>query len=98
MILEVAILNVRPEQAADFEQAMRTARPLIAAAPGFQSIELRPCIETPERYLLLVMWDKLEDHTVGFRQSDRYERWRALLHGFYDPFPVVEHYEPSLLS
>ena len=92
MILEVAILNIRPGQSAAFEQAMTTARPLIAATPGFQSIELRPCIETPGRYLLLVTWDKLEDHTVGFRQSSRYQQWRELLHGFYDPFPTVEHY------
>lgn len=92
MILEVAILNIRSGQSAAFEQAMTTARPLIAATPGFQSIELRPCIETPGRYLLLVTWDKLEDHTVGFRQSSRYRQWRELLHGFYDPFPTVEHY------
>jgi heme-degrading monooxygenase HmoA len=75
---------------------MTTARPLIAATPGFQSIELRPCVETPDRYLLLVAWDKLEDHIIGFRQSSRYEQWRALLHGFYDPFPTVEHYSPPI--
>lgn len=98
MILEVAILTVRPGQGAAFEQAMTSARPLIAATPGFRSIELRPCVETPGRYLLLVTWDTLEDHTVGFRQSARYEQWRALLHGFYDPFPIVEHYEQPLLS
>jgi heme-degrading monooxygenase HmoA len=97
MILEVAILNITPGQNAAFERAMSTARPLIAATPGFQSIELRSCIEAPGRYLLLVAWDNLEDHTVGFRQSSRYQQWRELLHGFYDPFPVVEHYEPSLL-
>ena len=98
MILEMAILDIRPGQSAAFEQAMATAQPLIAATPGFQSIELRPSIETRGRYLLLVTWDKLEDHTVGFRQSSRYQQWRALLHGFYDPFPVVEHYDEALLS
>jgi heme-degrading monooxygenase HmoA len=98
MILEVAILNIRPGQGAAFEQAMASARPLIAATPGFRGIELRSCIDTPGRYLLLVTWDKLEDHTVGFRQSSRYQQWRELLHGFYDPFPVVEHYEPPLVS
>jgi heme-degrading monooxygenase HmoA len=96
MILEIAILNIRSGQNAAFEHAMTAARPFIAATPGFQSIELRPCIETPERYLLLVMWDKLEDHTVGFRQSSRYQQWRELLHGFYDPFPTVEHYSPPI--
>jgi heme-degrading monooxygenase HmoA len=96
MILEVAILDVRPTREAAFEAAVATARPLIAATPGFCAIEIRRCIETPGRYLLLVTWEKLEDHTVGFRQSDRYEEWRALLHPFYDPFPRVEHYADAL--
>lgn len=93
MILELAILNVRPGQQSAFEQAMAGARPLIAATPGFRGIEVRPCVEAPgRRYALLVWWDTLEDHTVGFRQSDRYQAWRAALHHFYDPFPVVEHF------
>lgn len=96
MILEVAMLTIRPGQSAAFERAMAAARPLIAATPGFQSLELRSSIETPDRYLLLVTWGKLEDHTIGFRQSSRYEQWRALLHGFYDPFPTVEHYSPPI--
>jgi heme-degrading monooxygenase HmoA len=96
MILEVAILNIRPGQNGAFERAMTAARPLIAATPGFHGIELRRCVETQEQYLLLVTWEKLEDHTIGFRQSRRYQEWRALLHGFYDPFPTVEHYEHPL--
>jgi heme-degrading monooxygenase HmoA len=96
MILEVAVLNVRPGQEAAFETAMRKARPLIEATPGFASINLHRCIETPNRYLLLVSWQALEDHTVGFRQSDRYQKWRDLLHHFYDPFPTVEHYSEAL--
>jgi heme-degrading monooxygenase HmoA len=100
MILEVALLNVRLGQEAAFETAMRDARPLIAATPGFLSIEIRRCVETPNRYLLQVSWETLEDHTIGFRQSDRYQQWRTLLHHFYDPFPTVEHYQevPSLSS
>ncbi len=96
MILETAILNVKPGRGAAFAAAMRDARPLIAATPGFQRIEVRACVETPDRYLLLVWWETLEAHTVGFRQSERYARWRALLHDFYDPFPQVEHYGPAL--
>jgi heme-degrading monooxygenase HmoA len=98
MILEVAVLNVRQGQEAAFESAMRNARPLIEATPGFVSINVHRCVETPNRYILLVSWKTLEDHTVGFRQSDRYSRWRDLLHHFYDPFPTVEHYTevPSL--
>lgn len=72
---------------------MRTARPLIAATPGFGGMNVHRCIETPNRYLLLVQWEKLEDHTIGFRQSNRYSKWREMLHHFYDPFPTVEHYE-----
>jgi len=96
MILEIAILDVRPGQEAAFETAMQTARPLIAATPGFGSINVRRCIETPNRYLLLVTWRALEDHTVGFRQSDRYQQWRDLLHHFYEPMPNVEHYGATL--
>ncbi|MCC7047317.1 MAG: antibiotic biosynthesis monooxygenase [Alphaproteobacteria bacterium] len=92
MILEAAVLNVTQGHSAAFERAMAEARPLIAATPGFKGIEVRPCVETPGRYLLLVWWEKLEDHTVGFRQSDRYPEWRQRLHHFYDPFPLVEHY------
>lgn len=92
MILESAILDVKPGQAEAFEAAMGKARPLIAATPGFISIAVRRCIETPGRYLLLVEWETLEAHTVGFRQSARYQEWRALLHHFYAPFPTVEHY------
>ncbi|MBX3520749.1 MAG: antibiotic biosynthesis monooxygenase [Xanthobacteraceae bacterium] len=98
MILEAAVLNVKPGQEGVFERAMRAAKPLIAATPGFIGIEVRRCLERPNAYLLLVRWEKLEDHTVGFRQSGRYQKWREALHHFYEPFPVVEHYEESFLG
>jgi len=98
MILEVAILNVRTGSSDAFETAFREPSPIIAAIPGYISHEVRPCIETPNRYLLLVQWRQLEDHTIGFRQSEGYERRRALLHHFYDPFPTVEHYDAPVLS
>lgn len=97
MILEVAVLSVKPGQGAAFEAAMAKARPLIAATPGFRSIAVRRCIETPDRYLLLVEWERLEDHTEGFRGSPRYQEWKALLHHFYEPFPLVEHYGASIV-
>lgn len=96
MILEVAILDVREGQSAAFEAAFAEARALIAAAEGHQRHELRRCIERPGRYLLLVWWRDLESHTRGFRGSVAYQRWSQLLHPFYDPFPVVEHYEAAL--
>ena len=92
MILEHAILNVAPERTAEYERSLAEALPLIAATPGFVGLEVRPCLECPGRYLLLVSWESVEAHEVGFRRSDRYQRWRAALHDFYDPFPVVEHY------
>lgn len=92
MILEVAILNVIAGREVEFEQAFAEAQQIIAAMPGYRSHDLKRCIETPSRYLLLVTWERLEDHTEGFRGSPRYQEWKARLHHFYDPFPEVEHY------
>jgi heme-degrading monooxygenase HmoA len=93
MVLEHASLDVIPGAEADFERAFRDATPIISSMPGFRSLRLERCIERASRYLLLVEWDRLEDHTEGFRGSAQYEEWRKLLHHFYDPFPIVEHYE-----
>lgn len=94
MILEVAVLNVRPGEEPAFEAAFEQARPIIAAANGYLSHRLQRCVETRNRYILLVDWETLEDHTVGFRGSAAYQEWKRLLHRFYDPFPTVEHYAP----
>lgn len=96
MILEVAILNVKPQQEADFEHRFGLASRIIASMKGYRRHELRRCLEIANQYLLLVEWDTLEDHTVGFRGSDQYQEWRRLLHHFYDPFPTVEHYEAGI--
>jgi len=93
VILEVAILDVKPGLSQEFETAFKSASAIIASMPGYTSHELQRCIETANRYILLVHWQRLEDHTVGFRQSPQYQEWRRLLHHFYDPFPIVEHYE-----
>jgi len=92
MILEVAILDVRPQQSSEFESAFRVAAPIISSMPGYERHELRRCIEDPNRYLLLVWWGDLESHTIGFRGSPKYQRWKQLLHHFYEPMPRVEHY------
>ncbi len=96
MIIEHALLQVRPGEEASFEVAMAKAKPLIAASSGFQGIEVRPAAERPGLYLLLVRWDSIADHRDGFRRSDRYEQWRALLHSFYDPMPSVDYFEDPL--
>lgn len=95
-ILELALLDVRGKQTDAFVTALSEALPLIRRQPGCRSAELRPCMENAQRFLLLVHWNSIADHEQGFRRSDDYKRWRALLHGFYEPFPVVEHYGPSL--
>jgi len=93
MILEHALLDVVPGQESAFDDAFAQAKTIIASMPGFRSLRLSRCIEEQSRYLLLVEWDRLEDHTEGFRGSTEYEQWRALLHHFYEPFPTVAHYE-----
>jgi heme-degrading monooxygenase HmoA len=93
MVLEVAVLDVKPEMVRNFEAAFREASQYIAATPGYASHELQRCVEDENRYLLLAQWETLEAHTEGFRGSDRYEEWRRLLHHFYEPFPTVQHYQ-----
>jgi heme-degrading monooxygenase HmoA len=94
VITEHALLSVRPGREADFEAAFADARAVIASMQGFRGLTLSRCLERDTVYLLLVAWEELEDHTVGFRGSAEYEEWRRLLHHFYDPFPVVEHFAP----
>lgn len=92
MILEVAMLDVRPGQEDAFEDAFAEASSIISSMQGYLEHELQRCIERPSSYVLLVKWETLEDHTEGFRGSPEYQRWKALLHHFYDPFPTVEHF------
>lgn len=93
-ILEHVILPVIPARAADFELAFDEAKHIIERMPGFEHLTLARGIENPATYLLLVGWRAIEDHDPGFRGSPEYQQWRALLHHFYDPFPVVEHFTP----
>ena len=93
MITEHAVLEVIAGRETEFVEAMERAKALIASSPGFQSLRVERCVERPGCFLLLVEWERLEDHTEGFRGSPAYEEWRAALHHFYDPFPNVEHFE-----
>jgi heme-degrading monooxygenase HmoA len=93
VITEHALLPVRVGQEDQFIEAMDRAKSIIAASPGFISLRVSRCVENPSTFLLLVEWDSLEAHTEGFRGSDAYQEWRSMLHHFYDPFPVVEHFE-----
>jgi heme-degrading monooxygenase HmoA len=93
MITEHALLGVIPGKEDEFLETMGRAKAIIAASPGFVSLSVERCLERPSTFLLLVHWETLEAHTEGFRGSDAYQEWRGLLHHFYDPFPVVEHFE-----
>lgn len=92
MILEVAQLQVKPGMMNDFESSFRQASKIISQMPGYIAHELHKCVETADKYILLVKWNSITDHEIGFRKSPQYEEWKALLHHYYDPFPTVEHY------
>ena len=93
MILEVAILYVKEGQEKDFEKDFAIAGQYISAIKGYVKHSLRKCVEENNKYILLVDWLTLEDHIIGFRTSPEYLEWKSLLHHYYNPFPIVEHYE-----
>lgn len=92
MILEAAMLQVKSGLSAEFEHSFKEASGLISSIDGYLGHELQKCLEDDHKYLLLVKWGKLADHTIGFRESAQYQEWKALLHHYYSPFPVVEHF------
>ena len=94
MVLEHALIAVRPGTSESFEAALREARPVIAGAQGFRSLQAHRGVESPDQYLLLIGWETLEDHVIGFRQSEDFARWRALIGPFFESPPVVVHFDP----
>ncbi len=88
----MAMLNIKAGLSQEFEHAFLKAEKIIQRMNGYISHEMKRCIEQNDKYILFVRWETLEDHTEGFRKSDEYQDWKALLHHFYDPFPQVEHY------
>ncbi|HMV03619.1 MAG TPA: antibiotic biosynthesis monooxygenase [Chitinophagales bacterium] len=92
MILEAAILYVKKGEEANFEIDFLKAGKYISSINGYIKHSLRKCIEQQNKYMLLVEWENLEDHTIGFRQSTQYLEWKNMLHHYYEPFPIVEHY------
>ena len=93
MILEVAVLEVKPGKENNFESDFFKAQLIICSMNGYISHQLQRCIEKENRYILLVNWQTLESHTEGFRCSPEYQKWKMLLHHYYDPFPQVQHYQ-----
>jgi len=93
MILELADIRIAPGQQAAFDEAIqRGLTTVIANAKGFQGFNVNKGIESPERYVLQIFWDTLEDHTVGFRESPAFADWRAIVGPFFAAPPVVEHF------
>jgi heme-degrading monooxygenase HmoA len=93
MILEVVDIRIKPGQQQPFEEDLaRGVRDVIAHAQGFISHTLHHGIESPERYLLQIVWNTLEDHTVGFRQSDAFTKWRSIVGPYFAEPPKVEHF------
>lgn len=93
MILELADIRIHEGQQAEFENAARHGLDtVLSKAKGFQRYEVRHSIESPERYVLLIHWDTLEDHTVGFRTSPAHAQWRAIVGPFFAQAPHVEHF------
>ena len=93
MIQEAVILIVKPTLEVSFEKDFKIASQYIRKIKGYHTHSLKRCIEHPNKYLLLVDWETLEDHTIGFRTSPEYQEWKKLLHHYYDPFPIVEHFK-----
>ncbi|WP_025743323.1 antibiotic biosynthesis monooxygenase family protein [Aquimarina pacifica] len=93
MILELAILNVKKGLEKQFEIDFDIAGKYISSIKGYKGHTLKKCIEENNKYVLLVNWETIEDHTIGFRESTEYLEWKKMLHLYYDPFPTVEHYE-----
>ncbi len=93
MILELADIRIKPGNQAEFDAAiLRGLETVIAAAKGFQGYKVNKGIESPERYLLTIFWETLENHTVNFRQSPAFAQWRAIVGPYFAAPPVVEHF------
>ncbi|MBO9593415.1 MAG: antibiotic biosynthesis monooxygenase [Niabella sp.] len=86
------MLNIIPGMEPDFLASFEKAESIISSMNGYLQHELLKSVAEAGKYVLIVRWQTLEDHTEGFRKSAAYQEWKRLLHHFYDPFPVVEHY------
>jgi heme-degrading monooxygenase HmoA len=93
MILEQADITIAPGRQAEFDAAIaRGIATVISKAKGFRGARVHKGIESPERYLLLIQWETLENHTVDFRESAAFQEWRAIVGPFFAKPPVVEHF------
>jgi heme-degrading monooxygenase HmoA len=93
MILEIATFDIKKESQPAFENAFQEAKLVVSKSKGFIKLELQHCIETTTKYVVLIQWETLEDHTIGFRESDLFTQWRAILSPHFQNPPVAEHFE-----
>ncbi len=98
MVLEIADITVLPGTEDEFAAAVREGIRYVSDTPGFRNARLTRCIETPGRFVLLIEWDSVEAHNVGFRESDNFGRWRGVIGPFLDGAPYVEHVDEVPLS
>ena len=91
MVTEIADIRVVAERADTFPAAVREGLRFVSDTPGFRSARLTRSVETPARFVLLIEWDSVEAHTVGFRESENFGRWRGVVGPFFDGPPHVEH-------
>jgi heme-degrading monooxygenase HmoA len=93
MILEIADIRIAPGQQAAFEEAIeRGLVTVLSRSPGFAGWKVNRGVESPERYILQIFWQTLEDHTVHFRNGPLFPQWRAIVGPFFAAPPVVEHF------
>jgi heme-degrading monooxygenase HmoA len=92
MILELAIIDIKEGTNQGFEEAIEKAKLVISQSKGFIDIKVKLCVEQPNRYILLIQWQTLEDHTIGFRESELFKEWRSLIGIFFENPPLVQHY------
>lgn len=97
MIVEHVHLKIKAGQSADFELAFQQAKEIIAPMHGLNAVQLIKNMDNEHAYILMIFWEQREQHTEGFRQSEAYQQWKALLHPFYDPLPTVEYYQPCMM-
>ena len=93
MILELATIDIVQGTNIAFEQNLEKAQSVISKAAGYISHQFQKCVEQDNRYVLLIRWETLEDHTKGFRESELFKEWRALIGPYFETAPMVQHYQ-----
>lgn len=93
MVLEIATIDIKPGTNADFERHLELAQSVISRSPGYLGHQFQHCMEQSNRYVLLIRWETLEAHTVGFRTSDLFTEWRGLIGPYFESPPAVQHFQ-----